>query len=175
MDPYVGEIRIFAGNFAPKGWALCDGSLLSIQTNTALFSLLGTTYGGNGKTNFALPDLRGRAPMHFGTGQGLTPRSLGESGGSASVQLTVQQMPSHNHVPNCVAGASDQMSPAGAEWGNATAGRQSPSLYSSKFDTPMSPQAIGATGGGAPHNNMQPYLVLNYIIALQGVFPPRPS
>jgi microcystin-dependent protein len=174
MDPYLGEIRLFAGNFAPNGWAFCNGSLLSIQANTALFSILGTTYGGNGTNNFALPNLSGRAPMNFGDGIGLTPRTLGESEGSASVQLSIQQIPAHNHTPNCVVGASDQMSPAGAEWGDSTGGRQAPSLYSTKFDTMMSPQAIGVTGGNAAHNNMQPYLAIHYIIALTGIFPPRP-
>jgi microcystin-dependent protein len=173
MEPYIGEIRMFAGNYAPENWAFCDGSLLPIRNNTALFSILGTTYGGNGTTIFALPDLRGRTPMHYGTGIGLTPRYIGEPGGNPNVQLTLSETPLHTHAANCVAAASNQTGPAGAVWANSTGGRKPPDIYSSKFDTAMSPQAIGLTGGNIPHNNMQPYLGINYIISLQGIYPPR--
>lgn len=151
MDLFIGEIRIFAGNFAPRGWALCNGQVLPIVKNTALFSILGTTYGGDGRTTFALPDLCGKSPMHQGAGAGLSPRALGESGGAASVALSLNQLPAHSHQAMC------QVSP-----------------YSSPPDTMMSVQAVQAAGGGQPHNNMQPYLGLNFIISLQGVFPPRP-
>jgi microcystin-dependent protein len=174
MEPYIGEIRIFAGNYAPVNWAFCDGSLLAIRSNTALFSIIGTTYGGNGVVTFALPDLRGRAPMHYGTGNGLTPRFIGELGGNPSVTLTVSEIPLHTHAANCLAAASNQTSPAGAIWSNSTGGRKPADIYSSKFDTAMSAQAIGTTGGTIQHNNMQPYLGINYIMAMQGIFPSRP-
>jgi microcystin-dependent protein len=173
MDPYIGEIRIFAGNYAPQNWAFCDGSMLPIRSNTALFSIMGITYGGDGVITFALPDLRGRAPMHFGAGIGLTPRVIGEFGGNSSIQLTLSEIPMHAHAANCHADNSNQTSPVGAGWSNSTGGRKPADIYSSKFDTAMSAQAISPTGGNNPHNNMQPYLGINYIIALQGVFPSR--
>jgi microcystin-dependent protein len=173
MDPYLGEIRIFAGNFAPANWAFCDGSLLFIREYSALFSIIGTTYGGNAITQFALPDLRGRTPLHFGTGIGLTPRSIGEFGGSQDVLLNVSEIAQHTHAANYVDADSTLTSPNGAYWSDSTEGRKPPDIYSSKFDTVMNTQAIGLTGGGLPHNNMQPYLGINYIIALQGVFPSR--
>jgi microcystin-dependent protein len=173
MEPYLGEIRIFAGNFAPVGWKFCDGSLLPISSNTALFSIIGTIYGGNGYITFALPDLKGHAPMHFGTGNGLTERYIGEFGGSNDVQLKLSEIPVHTHAANCVADISNEPIPTGASWANSTGGRKPPDIYSSKFDTAMSAQAIGLMGGNNPHNNRQPYLGINYIIALQGVFPSR--
>jgi len=170
-DPFVAEIRIFAGNFAPRGWAFCEGQLLSIAQNTALFSLLGTTYGGNGQTNFGLPNLQGRAPMHPGQGPGLTPRSLGEMGGSPTATLTSHELPSHTHTMKynkTVAG--DSNSPAGKMFAKSVV------PVASVFSSSPPDTAIGsatAAGGSQPHNNMQPYLAVSYIIALQGIYPPR--
>ncbi|MET3697091.1 microcystin-dependent protein [Bacillus oleivorans] len=172
MDPYVGEIRIFAGNYAPKGWAFCNGQILSIAGNTALFSLLGVTYGGDGKTTFALPNLTGRAPLHQGTGPGLTTRYLGEWGGEQSVTLALNEIPAHNHLANAKA-ASGETNPTEAIWASVPGGRGATPMYGNKIDTDMNPQNLGITGGSLPHNNMQPYLGVNFIIALEGVFPPR--
>jgi microcystin-dependent protein len=172
-DPFVAEIRVFGFNFAPKGWALCDGTVLKISQNTALFSLLGTMYGGDGRTTFALPDLRGRAPMNYGNGAGLTPRAEGEVGGEPSVTLIPHEMPTHNHFVQSVADDADLQAPdptAGlAKSLNAT-------LYNTSFDNHgfMDTNTVGFTGGNQPHNNMQPYLALNFCIALQGIFPARP-
>lgn len=170
-NPFLAEIRIFPFNFAPKGWALCDGQLLPVAQNTALSGLLGTTYGGDGTTNFALPDLQGRAPMHPGQGAGLSLHVLGEKGGSDTVTLDQSQIPAHTHTllaatnPALVKLPGSSVAMARSRSGNA---------YQ---DTPgnliaMNQNAVGATGGGLPHNNMQPYLTLNFCIALQGVFPP---
>lgn len=172
-DPFVAEIRIFAGNFAPRGWAFCNGQIMPISQNTALFSLLGTTYGGNGQSTFALPNLQGSAPIGEGQGPGLSPRFLGETGGTAAVTLIETQIPSHSHTPSAVTGGGNSTSPFGAAWASQ-AGRTPPPAYASTPNAPMSPAAIGSTGSGQPHNNMPPYLTLNFIIALQGVFPPRP-
>lgn len=171
-DPFVAEIRIFAGNFAPKGWAFCDGQLLPLSQNTALFSLLGTTYGGNGKSNFALPDLTGRAPMHPGQGPGLSLRSLGESTGTATVTLLQTEVPSHTHSVRAATIRSDSTNPEGKVMARADGTRAYADLASGT--TILSPQAHAPAGGDTPHNNMQPYLTLHFIIALQGVFPPRP-
>jgi microcystin-dependent protein len=170
MDPYIGEIRMFAGNFAPRGWALCNGQLLSIAQNTALFSLLGTMYGGNGQTTFGLPDLRGRVPLHFGQGPGLTPYAQGELSGSETVTLTTNEMPSHNHGANGNQAGGNSPSPAGRYW--AMSSRRD-TMYASSANVAMQPQALDLTGNGQPHDNMQPYLTVNYIIALQGLYPPR--
>jgi len=175
-DPYIGEIRIFSGNFAPQGWALCDGQLMAISQNTALFSLLGTTYGGDGRSTFALPDLRDMAPLQAGQGNGLSLRDLGETGGEQAVTVTVAQMPSHTHAINCVSGAGDQNSPVGNIWAEAHVSRQGVPLYAAGTSSgapQMSPQAFAVAGGGQPHNNLPPSLTLTFIIALQGVFPPR--
>ena len=169
-DPFVAEIRIFPFNFAPKGWAWCDGQLLPLSQNTALFSLLGTTYGGNGKSNFALPDLQGRAPMHPGQGPGLSLHDLGETGGSETVTLLESEIPAHSHawsaskadsidtnVPNELLGKGigiGQYAPVGPL-------------------VALAPQAVAPAGGDQPHNNLQPYLTFYFCIALQGVFPPR--
>jgi microcystin-dependent protein len=169
-DPFVGEIRLFGGNFAPQGWALCDGRLLAIAQNTALFSLLGTNYGGDGRTTFALPDLRGRAPIHMGQGSGLTPRSIGYASGRETVALTAQECPAHSHTASGASGAN-QPSPVGNFWSTDPNGNTA--AYSTTANSVMAPGAIGATGAGQPHENMQPYLAVNYIIALAGVFPPR--
>ena len=171
MDPFVAEIRIFGFNFAPRGWAFCNGQLLPLSQNTALFSLLGTTYGGNGMSNFALPDMQGNVPMHPGQGPGLSPYDLGERSGTESVTLLESEMPSHSHAinPNAVdLGDTNVPSP------NATLAQSAGgTLYQATTNTQMHPQALAVAGGSQPHNNMQPYLTLNFCIALQGVFPPR--
>jgi microcystin-dependent protein len=172
-DPFVAEIRIFPFNFAPKGWAWCDGQLLPLSQNTALFSLLGTTYGGNGKSNFALPDLQGRAPMHPGQGPGLSLHDLGETGGSETVSLLESEIPSHAHTMMASSDVADNNAPAG-KMPAKPAGRGN-NLYITT-NTPlvaMSPNALAPAGGDQPHNNMQPYLTFYFCIALQGVFPPR--
>jgi microcystin-dependent protein len=172
-DPFVAEIRIFPFNFAPRGWAWCDGQLLPISQNTALFSLLGTTYGGNGKSNFALPDLQGRAPMHPGQGPGLSLHDLGETGGSETVTLLESEIPSHSHAVRAYTGdPADSRTPNPSE----TLGTPSPGLLynpSTAGLNMMNGQAFSPAGGDAPHNNLQPYLTFYFNIALQGVFPPR--
>jgi microcystin-dependent protein len=169
-DPFVAEIRIFPFNFAPKGWAWCDGQLLPLSQNTALFSLLGTTYGGNGKSNFALPDLQGRAPMHPGQGPGLSLHDLGETGGSETVTLLESEIPAHSHGYQISGQVALSNSPAGQLFG-VGAGIN---LYTAANNlTPMNPIALTPAGGDQPHNNMQPYLTFYFCIALQGVFPPR--
>lgn len=173
MDPFVAEIRMFAGNFPPTGWAMCNGQLMPIAQNTALFSLLGTTYGGDGKTNFALPNLQQRVPLHagHGPGPGLTERMLGEMGGEADHTLSTAELPAHNHAT--------QASGAPAASGSANGGMlaktscPTPPYHDPVALQPMAPGVIGNAGGGNPHNNMQPYLTVNFIIALQGIFPPR--
>lgn len=171
-DPFVAEIRIFPFNFAPKGWAWCDGQLLPLSQNTALFSLLGTTYGGNGKSNFALPDLQGRAPMHPGQGPGLSLHDLGETGGSETVTLLESEIPAHSH------GLTSQGAPADASipTGHAYARVSGATPYQPPAGAPltaMAPEALAPAGGDAPHNNLQPFLTFYFCIALQGVFPPR--
>ena len=171
-DPFVAEIRIFPFNFAPKGWAWCDGQLLPLSQNTALFSLLGTTYGGDGKSNFALPNLQGNAPMHPGQGPGLSLHDLGETGGSETVSLLTSEIPSHTHSllasTSPAAGRDPTNNPlARSRNGLAYQTNTAQNLVS------MAPQAISTAGGNQPHNNMQPYLTLNFCIALQGVYPPR--
>jgi microcystin-dependent protein len=172
-NQFVGEIRIFAGNFAPTGWALCNGQLMSISQNTALFSLLGTQFGGDGKSNFGLPDLQGAVPMHQGQGPGLSERFIGETGGEPNVTLINTEMPMHSHQASGIA-ASDSTSPNPAVVWGSLAGRNPPPLYQSgNTDVTMNPFALSVTGSSFPHNNLQPLLVLNFIIALQGVFPAR--
>jgi microcystin-dependent protein len=172
MDPFLGEIRIFAGNFAPRGWALCDGQLVPISQNTALFSILGVQYGGDGRTNFALPDFQGRAPVQQGQGPGLTVRNMGEPGGESYVVLKQSEIPPHSHVPNSQSVSNGVADPTNAVWTNSS-GLSGQKVYGTTADSPMSPQAIQVTGGSQPHNNSQPYLGLTYIIALEGIFPPR--
>lgn len=171
-DPFVAEIRIFPFNFAPKGWAFCDGQILPISQNTALFSLLGTTYGGDGKSNFALPDMQGNAPMHPGQGPGLSLHDLGETGGSETVTLLESEMPAHNHL---VGAQNIALGGVTTPAGNTLNRPASGNLYNlaSPLPVAMSPQAIAPAGGDAPHNNLQPYLTFNFCIALQGVYPPR--
>ncbi|WP_273652703.1 phage tail protein [Cellulomonas fimi] len=175
-DQFVAEIRMFAGNFAPTGWALCDGQLMPISQNTALFSLLGTTYGGDGKSTFALPDLRGRSPLQHGQGPGLQPVAPGEVLGSQTVTLLESELPVHGHtvgsVPDGTRGTTGN--PSGGAWATSRIGRVTEELYGSGPGAlTMSPAALSVTGGGQPHDNMPPYLVLTFIIALQGIFPPR--
>lgn len=173
-EPFLGEIRMFGGNFAPRGWAFCDGSLLSIAQNSALFAILGTTYGGNGQTTFALPDLRGRAPLNWGQGPGLTPRTLGESSGSETVTLISTQMPAHTHAIGAHSGQGDTFSPEGAVAAAAVDSSQQPlNIYSTSVNTTMAAQTVSASGGSQPHQNMQPFLCVSFIIALEGIFPSR--
>jgi len=173
-EPFVAEIRIFGFNFAPKGWAFCNGQIMPISQNTALFSLLGTTYGGDGQSTFALPNLQGSAPLMPGQGPGLSLYDLGQTGGEQNVTLLQSEMPTHSHTVQANSGAGTQSSPTTADWATAKILRQGTNLYTqSAGNTTMSPQAFSPTGGNLPHNNMPPYLVLNFCIALQGVFPPR--
>ena len=170
-DPFVAEIRIFPFNFAPKGWAWCDGQLLPLSQNTALFSLLGTTYGGDGKSNFALPDLQGRAPMHPGQGPGLSLHDLGETGGSETVTLLESEMAAHSHVMQ-----GSAQDPANVKLINNQASfslSQGGGIYQDTQNTQLAFEAITPNGGDQPHNNMMPYLTFFFNIALQGVFPPR--
>jgi microcystin-dependent protein len=171
-DPFVAEIRIFPFNFAPKGWAWCDGQLMPLSQNTALFSLLGTTYGGDGKSNFALPDLQGRAPMHPGQGSGLSLHDLGETGGSETVTLLESEIPAHSHALLAATAPGNNRNPAGNVLARATGGN----VYLAPAGAPlvsMSDQALAPAGGDQSHNNLQPYLTFYFCIALQGVFPPR--
>lgn len=169
-DPFVAEIRIFPFNFAPTGWAFCDGQLIPISQNTALFSLLGTTYGGNGRSTFALPNMQGNAPMHPGQGPGLSLHDLGETGGSETVTLLQAEIPAHSHTLRASNTLGDNPVPTGntlARYANAYQQTTNSGLVA------MAAQSLAPAGGSLPHNNMMPYLTLNFCIALQGVFPPR--
>ncbi len=170
-EPFIGEVRIFAGNFAPRSWAFCDGQLLPIAQNTALFSLLGTTYGGDGQATFALPDLQGRAAMHPGRGPGLTNRRLGERGGSESVSLNEGNLPSHNHNLQSGDAIANTAEPNNAMFADLP--DDTPVYTASNPDSQMQSSTLGSVGGGVAHDNMQPYAVLNFIIALQGLYPSR--
>jgi microcystin-dependent protein len=167
---FVGEIRIFAGNFAPTGWAFCNGQLLPISQNTALFSILGTAYGGNGLSTFALPDLRGRVPMQPGQGLGLTPRSRGDSPGTETHTLILPELPAHTHPLGASSSNGTSDAPAGGVMARSPAAIPQ---YAAGFDTGMAIDAVSIAGGSQPHNNMQPFLTVNFIIALQGIYPPR--
>jgi microcystin-dependent protein len=173
-NPFLAEIRIFTGNFAPTGWALCDGQLMPISQNTALFSLLGTTYGGDGKSNFALPNMQGCAPMQAGQGSGLTLRDLGETAGEQTVTLLETEMPAHAHDAQGSTGSSSA-SPVSNAWASGQklggGNNYTPSVPASNVQ--MNPFALSIAGGNLPHNNMPPFLGLTFIIALQGVFPAR--
>jgi microcystin-dependent protein len=170
-DPFVAEIRIFPFNFAPKGWAWCDGQLLPLSQNTALFSLLGTTYGGDGKSNFALPDLQGSSPMHPGQGPGLSLHDLGETGGTDTVRLLQSEMPAHTHA---MMGAANDPALAKLISNQASFSlSQGGGIYQDSQNAQLAPEAITPSGGDQPHNNLMPYLTLYFNIALQGVFPPR--
>ncbi|HSS77023.1 MAG TPA: phage tail protein [Thermoanaerobaculia bacterium] len=170
MDPFVAEIRIFPFNFAPKGWAFCDGQILPLSQNTALFSLLGTTYGGDGKSNFALPNMQGNAPMHPGQGPGLSLHDLGETGGSDTVSLLESEIPSHSHGFIVSQSDATDQSPVNEL---LAAGVGIGQYGTPGAITQLSSNALAPAGGDQPHNNMQPYLTLNFCIALQGVYPPR--
>ena len=163
-SPYLAQISIFAGNFAPRGWAFCNGQILSIAQNSALFSLLGTTYGGNGQTTFALPDLRGRVPIHAGQGPGLSPYNLGQVSGAETTTLLATNLPAHNHGISASSGAQTTNRPNN---GYLAAGNR----YATSPNATMAPTAT--TGAGQPFNNVQPYLTLNFIIAIEGIFPSR--
>jgi microcystin-dependent protein len=170
-EPFIGEITMFAGNFAPAGWAFCNGQTLAISSNTALFSILGTTYGGDGVTTFALPNLQGRFALHWGTGGGSS-YTLGETGGSINATLNTSNLPSHNHQLNCVASGGNQPSPVGALPAIESTGTSS--NYSTAAATgQMNSGAIGSTGAAVPVNTMPPFLCVSFIIALTGVFPSR--
>ena len=171
-DPFLGEIRMAGFNFAPINWAFCDGSVISIEQNAALFSLLGTSFGGNGTTNFNLPDLRGRVPVNQGQGPGLSNYALGVAGGTETVTLIPTQMPQHNHLVNC----SQRINPAGT---NPVDNLPAPvhanqfGIYDSNASYSMAPNMIAFAGGNEPHPNLQPYLCVNFIICLAGIFPSR--
>ena len=165
-EPFIGELSLVAFNFAPRGYAMCNGQLLSIAQNTALFALLGTMYGGNGQTTFGLPDLRGRVPLHMGQGPGLPSYTQGEMAGEPSHTLIITEMPQHNHLLGSTNSAATTSRPNGAV--PAAGG-----TYSTTVDGQMAANAVGLAGGSQPHNNMQPYLALNWVIALEGIFPSR--
>jgi microcystin-dependent protein len=161
-QPYVGEIRMFAGNFAPAGWMFCEGQLLPISENETLFQLIGTTYGGDGQSTFALPDLRGRIPLHFGNGF-----TLAETGGAETITLTVPQIPAHSHPLLATSAGANTSNPTGS-----VLAKPSKNLYrSGSANNPMNPQSVGSTGGSQPHNNFQSYLCIDFIISLFGIFP----
>lgn len=168
-EPYLGEVRWFAGNFAPRGWALCDGQLLAISQHDALFSLLGTFYGGDGRTTFGLPDMRGRAMMHSGNGSGLTPRNVGTKSGTETVTVNTSQLPSHTHTLGADSTGGDSVLPNDRVISKAGRLR----VYGAAANSDMDTTSITTAGSGQGHNNMQPYIALNCIIALQGVYPSR--
>jgi len=170
-DPFIAEIKIFAGNFAPRGWAFCNGQLLPISQNTALFSIIGTTFGGDGRTTTALPNLQGRAPMHPGSGPGLTTRRLGESSGVETVTLSEAQMPNHSQAIQAMDSPADDDDPGPNKSLARPVGADTYGLASSLV--PMAQESLGQAGGSQPHNNMQPYLATNFIIALVGLYPSR--
>ena len=164
-SPFIGEIRMFGGNFAPAGWAFCNGALIPISENDALFNLIGTTYGGDGQSTFALPNLQSRVPVHVGPGF-----ALGQSGGAETVTLTTNQIPAHSHVAQCFATGGNQNSPLNGVWALSTSG----SIYGDTAPDPtvtFAPVAIGSSGGSQPHDNMIPFLAVNFILSLFGIFP----
>jgi len=168
IDPFIGEIIMFGGNYAPRGWALCDGQHLSTSEHSALFSILGATYGGDGRTTFGLPDMRGRVPLHAGHGPGLSAYNLGQSHGEEHVTLNVIQIPAHSHQPRASDVQADKQLPGGSVM--ADDGNEVP-IYSNSPNTKM--METTKTGGGQPHNNIQPYQAVNFIIALEGMYPSR--
>ncbi|MGA8213804.1 MAG: tail fiber protein [Candidatus Sulfotelmatobacter sp.] len=166
---FLGEIRMFAGNFAPQGWAMCNGQLLSISQNTALFALLGTTYGGDGTTTFALPNLQSRIPIHQGQGVGLSPYVIGQLSGTENVTLLTSQLPQHTHAANADSGSGGVSNPANTYWASSANTKQ----YAPSTNAAMAPSAMSQTGGSQPHTNIMPYLAVSFIIALEGIFPSR--
>lgn len=168
-DPFIGQIQIWAGNFAPRGWAFCNGQLLPIAQNTALFSIIGTIYGGDGRTTLGLPNLQDRVPMHKGNGPGLTPRSIGQRSGTTTEPLSVAQVGSHRHN----LGGSGDDNNASTPIGNVPGFADDDPLYRTAADTAMLPTALAETGGATPHNNLQPVLGLSFVIAITGTFPTR--
>lgn len=174
-DPYVGEIRMFAGNFAPRNWAYCNGQILAIAQNDALFSLLGSTYGGDGRTTFALPDMRGRLPVHQGTGPGLTPRMLGARFGSENITLSAGQIPAHTHTYNASADIVDSANPGSDVLASQNDGDTPYAALPadlSKLEN-MNSDTLARAGGGMPHNNMMPFVSISFIISLFGIYPSR--
>jgi microcystin-dependent protein len=165
--PYVGEIRMFAGNFAPVGWMFCQGQTLAISENDVLFQLIGTTYGGDGQNTFNLPDLQSRIPMHFGTGPSGQTFQIGQMAGEETVTLTVSQIPAHSHVPTCNGSQGTSKTPQGSVWAFAANNPYTDGSPGASMD----PAAVGASGGSQPHDNMVPFLVINFIISLFGIFP----
>ncbi len=168
-ESYVGEIRMFGGNYAPQGWAFCDGSLLSIADNDVLFGIIGTTYGGDGQTTFALPDLRGRVPIHQGGGPGLSNRVIGEAGGAEAVTVIPAQLPAHTHVPMANSANGNADSPANAFW--SASGTTTQFVPGAQANNPMKAGSVGATGGNQPHDNMLPFTTISFIISLYGIYP----
>ncbi len=171
-DQFLGEIRCVGFNFAPIGWAQCDGQILSISQNTALFSLLGTNYGGNGINNFGLPNLQGCVPMSVGSGPGLTPRNVGDTGGTASVTVLGAELPSHNHAAKAETTAGSTPTATGNNFAK-TGSPITAEYHAGGPNALMDPNALAIAGGGQPHNNLMPYVVMNFIIAMVGIFPPR--
>lgn len=173
-DNFLGEIRIVGFNFAPTGWAQCDGQLMSISQNTALFSLLGTQFGGDGRSTFALPNLQGSAPVDQGQGPGLSDYVMGQSGGESTHTLFSTEIPAHTHTPSGLASNGDQTTPGPTTtWAESKIGRQALPIYAASGSSAMSPSALSTAGSSLPHNNLPPYLTMNFIIALQGIFPAR--
>lgn len=170
-EPFVGEIRMFAGNFAPRGWAFCDGQLLAVSQNDALFSLLGTIYGGDGRTTFGLPDMRGRIPIHAGSGPGLSNRALGTKGGAENETLTTNQLPSHSHTLRGTSSNGTLPNPGGNVLATSTVLR--PYAVGEPLDSNLASQTINNLGGSQSHSNLQPYLCIHFIIALFGIYPSR--
>ena len=168
-EPFIGEIRLVGFNFAPVGWALCDGQLLSIAENDALFALIGTTYGGDGQSTFALPNFQSRIPIHQGTGSSGTTYTIGEMGGTETVTLIVNQIPTHTHPAQAQSGAGNQPGPGGNVWASSSLNQYN----SSAADSDMNALAITPSGGSQPHDNMMPFLTINFVIALEGIFPSR--
>jgi microcystin-dependent protein len=173
VTPYIGEIRMFAGNFAPAGWAICNGAVLPISANDALFSLLGPTYGGDGRTTFALPDLRGRLPMHFGSGPGLSTRPIGAKGGTETHTVLVREMASHTHTMSATNADGTSPNPSGRVYSTTKVSGTPLPVYADETNTTLNDGVLSNTGGSVPRDNVMPFQCLNFIIALTGIYPPR--